>query len=219
MTAIVEPQITAPSSHDPHALNLMGRRACVAIALLGTLVFANGIRGAFYVDDFATIVDNTTIRHLWSPSTVLSPPNGCAAAGRPLLNLSFALNYAWGETAPAGYHVVNIALHVLAGLVLYGVVRRTLLLRLFPADRATRLAMVVGLIWVAHPLQTESVTYIVQRAELLAGLWYLLTLYCTIRGATDARRPAAKMWYVAAVTSSQPAWHRTRSWRRLRRCY
>ncbi|HEV3003406.1 MAG TPA: hypothetical protein VGX78_03050, partial [Pirellulales bacterium] len=183
------------------AAGLTVRRACLAIALLGTVAFANGVRGAFYLDDFVTIVNNPTLRHLWPLTAVLSPPNGCTAAGRPLLNLSFAINYAVGKTEPLGFHLVNIALHVLAALVLFGVVRRTLLLRSFVVDRAMRLAMLVTMLWVVHPLQTESVTYIVQRAESLAGLLYLLTFYCVIRGATLERRDKALRWYLLAVIS------------------
>ena len=78
------------------------------------------------------------------------------------------------------YHAGNLLIHLLAALTLFGIVRRTLLL---PALRdrfggaSTGLAAAAALIWALHPLQTESVTYIVQRAESLMGLCYLLTLY------------------------------------------
>jgi hypothetical protein len=64
------------------------------------------------------------------------------------------------------------------------------------AQAATGIALAAALIWTIHPLQTESVTYIVQRAESIMGLFYLLTLYCVIRGAGSARPMA---WYVLAV--------------------
>src|SRR2546423_137761 len=57
----------------------------------------------------------------------------------------------------------------------------------------------VALLWVAHPLQTESVTYIVQRAESLMGLFYLLTLYAFVRGATAAERATRLRWFGAAL--------------------
>ena len=63
---------------------------------------------------------------------------------------------------------------------------------------STGLALAVALVWALHPLQTNSVTYIVQRAEALVGLFYLLTLYCFVRGATSARGSA---WYAAAVAA------------------
>ena len=83
----------------------------------------------------------------------------------------------------------------------YGIIRRTLLSdrsRERYGDAATSLALVISLIWMVHPLQTESVTYVVQRAESLMGLFYLLTVYCALRGFQSAR-PA--IWYALAVLS------------------
>ena len=129
-------------------------------------------------DDNHAIVDNSTIRH-WS--TAFWPPLNTTASGRPILNLSLAINYAISGTAVWSYHALNLAIHVLAGLTLFGIVRRTLAPRAGPA--ASLIAFSAALLWTLHPLQTESVTYIVQRAESLMGLFYLLTLYCFIRGA------------------------------------
>ena len=78
------------------------------------------------------------------------------------------------------YHAGNLLIHLLAALTLFGIVRRTLLLprcATGSAGASTGLAAAVALIWALHPLQTESVTYIVQRVESLMGLCYLLTLY------------------------------------------
>ena len=98
-----------------------------------------------------------------------------------------------------GYHATNLAIHLAAALLLFGLLRRTFLL---PAMRdgwgaaATPLALAVALLWAVHPLQTESVTYVVQRAESLVGLFYLLTLYGLVRGATAAR-PLG--WYAVSA--------------------
>ncbi len=115
-----------------------------------------------------------------------------------MVSWTLAANYAWGGLEPVGYHAVNLLVHLAAGLLLYGLVRRTL--RLPPAPRppaeAAWLAAAAALLWVVHPLQTESVTYVIQRAESLAGLWSLAALYAVLRGASAAR-PAP--WYAAAV--------------------
>ncbi|HEY5079078.1 MAG TPA: tetratricopeptide repeat protein, partial [Opitutaceae bacterium] len=123
-------------------------------------------------------------------------PGGSTVAGRPVLNLSLALNYAISGTGVWSYHAFNLAIHVLAGLALLGILRRTLALRGDP--RATAIALSVALLWTLHPLLTESVTYIVQRAESLMGLLYLLTLYCFLRGATATRR-SARAWYALSI--------------------
>ncbi len=98
--------------------------------------------------------------------------------GRPLLNLSFALSYALGGMNPWAYHAVNLAIHVLAALVLFGVVRRTPF-----AGNGTATAAAVALVWALHPLQTGAVTYIAERSEAIMALFYLLTIYGFIRHA------------------------------------
>jgi tetratricopeptide (TPR) repeat protein len=147
------------------------------------------------LDDHRSIADNSTIRH-WS--TAFWPPVNTTACGRPVLNLSLAINYAISGTAVWSYHALNLAIHVLAGLTLFGIVRRTLAPR---AGRAASLiAFSAALFWTLHPLQTESVTYIVQRAESLMGLFYLLTLYCFIRSAAaDVRRH--RLWSALCVAA------------------
>ena len=146
-------------------------------------------------DDNPTIVDNSTIRH-WS--TAFWPPINTTASGRPILNLSLAINYAISGTAVWSYHALNLAIHVLAGLTLFGIVRRTLVPRAGPA--AALIAFSAALLWTLHPLQTESVTYIVQRAESLMGLFYLLTLYGFIRGAEADGRPRRR-WFALSVAA------------------
>ncbi len=166
----------------------------------GLYAYHNSLRGPFIFDDVHAVLNNPTIRQLWPLWRVMSPPPG--TTGRPVVNLSLALNYALGGLNVWGYHAVNLAIHILAALALYGVVRRTLLgpsLRDRYGDEAPWLALAVALIWVVHPLQTESVTYIITRTESLMGLFFLLTLYCVIRGA-DSSHPGA--WYAVAAGSS-----------------
>ena len=148
-------------------------------------------------DDKSSLTDNLSICRLWPLGPVLSSPLGSVVRGRPLLNLSYALNYAVGGTAVSGYHLVNLLIHALAGWTLFALVRRTLrrpsLEERFGRD-ATVLALAVSAIWAWHPVQTEAVTYLSQRAESLMGLFYLLTLYCFARGAgTDGK--SRRLWF------------------------
>ena len=174
--------------------------AAVGLLVVAVCVpYANSFHGPFVFDDVPSIVANRSIRHLWSTQVLAASPDAITTTGRPVVNLSLAINFALGGLAVEGYHVVNLALHVLAALALLALVRRTLLLPMLSArfgQASTALAMVVALLWALHPLQTESVTYIVQRAEAMVGLFYLLTLYGLLRGAT-AVRPRA--WYAATV--------------------
>ena len=166
------------------------RALAALIVLAGLAAYANSLSGPFIFDDDASIVHNPTIRHLWAWPGPLAPPGGGGRTveGRPVLNLSFAINYALTGGRAWSYHALNLAIHLLAGLALFGVARRTLA-RVAGALPEV-LAFAIALLWTLHPLQTESVTYVVQRAESLMGLFYLLTLYCFIRGAGTGPVPA-----------------------------
>lgn len=141
------------------------------------------------LDDSFAVTANSSIERLWPIGPVLKPPAHATTVGRPLLNLSFALNYAFNGPRIQGYHAFSVLAHVLAGMTLMGVIRRTLLLPQFRerlGKMALPLAFFIALLWLLHPLQTESITYISQRAEAMMGVCYFLTLYGLIRGAASS---------------------------------
>jgi hypothetical protein len=164
----------------------------VLVIVAGLAVYANSFAGVFVFDDSVHILQNERIRDLSALPKVLS-------GRRPVVDFTLAVNYALDELTVRGYHAVNLAIHIAAALILFGTVRRTLQRKMF-LDRFSRssswLALVSALIWVVHPLQTQSVTYMIQRAESLMGLFYLLTLYCVIRGVESSRSTA---WFTLAV--------------------
>lgn len=192
------------------ASSVVRAAALIVVAIL--LSYANSLSGAFVFDDKGAILENATLRRLWPPGDVLSPPiDGLPVTGRPITNLSFALNYAVHGSNALGYHVANIAIHVLCALMLFGVVRRTLE-RVPPIRRrdavahtgpsnatparrneraALALATTAALLWSVHPLQTAAITYLSQRAESLATLLILFSLYAFIRGNTGNAAPRA----------------------------
>jgi protein O-mannosyl-transferase len=191
------------------------------LVLAAVAAYYGTFSAPFVFDDTRSILENPTVRHL--SLAALSPPaGGMTVSGRPLLNLSLAVNYAISGTQVWSYHVLNLLIHVLAGLTLFGVVRRTLetvgtggrpALRSLGEGGATRpylVAFVIALWWTLHPLQTESVTYVIQRAESLMGLFYLLTLYCFIRGveapsafadASADKEAGSSAWLVLSVVA------------------
>ena len=175
-------------------------RAWLAATLLigaGTLAYANSFSGVFVFDDRLEIVKNPALERLWPPGRAML--GGKTMPARPLPYYTFALNYALHSTSLWGYHAVNLAIHLAAGLVLFGLIRRTLAMPRVPPRYQTAadgLALAAALLWLVHPLQTESVTYIYQRMESLMGLFYLLTLYCFVRGAAS---PRPRLWLEAAV--------------------
>jgi tetratricopeptide (TPR) repeat protein len=202
----------------------LGTILCAAaIAVAGIAVYWNSLDGQFMFDDQGWIVDNSSIRHLWPPSEWLFPADAAHVGGRPTVSFTLALNYAIGGLDVRGYHVVNMAIHILAALMLFGVARKTLLLSFRRSSLssnfrpptsdlpATGLAFAIALIWVVHPLNTEAVSYVIQRAESLVSLFYLLTFYAVIRGATASNgstldgsqdpspQHSSRRWYFAAV--------------------
>ncbi len=161
----------------------------LVLGLAGVVVYARTFAVPFVFDDVHAIVQNLRIRE-WSAELLRSD--------RPLVELTLAFNYALGGLGVAGYHVVNLALHVGCGLLLYDVVRRTFRLTGSLPGREDDAAFVAGLIFLVHPLQTESVTYVIARSEVLMALCYLATLDLVLVGETHPQRRAIA-WVLAIL--------------------
>ena len=170
--------------------------ALAAIVLAVSWAYEPALGAAFVFDDRPAITENVSLQ---SWSSVWHPPPGSPVSGRPVANLTFALDQ-WAGHGSVGYHAVNILIHLAATLLLFGIVRRTVVAAgLATAERAHWQAFVVSAVWAVHPLNTAAVVYAVQRVESLMAVFYLLTLYCAIRGAHSVRR---RWWCVAAVAAS-----------------
>jgi len=179
--------------------------AAALIALAIVLAYVGTLHAPMFFDDIPAIRDNPTIRHWGDWRSLLLPAPSLAqisgVTARPLINLSLAANYAVGGLDPVGYHVVNIAIHLAAALALFGILGRVLARPEFPpsiseGSQPVRLAFAMALLWAVHPLQTESVTCIVQRTESLMGLCLLLTVYAFVRYAAGGA--CAGSWGAAA---------------------
>jgi Flp pilus assembly protein TadD len=183
----------------PRASGIGWRAGVIVVAVV--LAYANSLRGPFVLDDNASIVQNEQIRELSRPSAVLLPERDSPVAGRPLVNLSFALNYAAGGLDVRGYHAVNVALHLVCALLAFGLIRRTLELprvRRHVAGSSIDLAFAAALLWAVHPLNSEVVDYLTQRSESMMAALYLSTLYTANRALTAPRK---RMWQSLAVVS------------------
>lgn len=205
-SVLIKPQSEQAAAAAPAGACACGnpRTVWLAVAILALVVvatFANGVGGEFVFDDEPTILNNRSIRDLGNVGAIFSPPTDATTLGRPLANVTFAVNHAISGPEPWSYHVVNIAIHVGAVLVLFGVLRRVLRRAVWRGSFANDevwLALMVAGLWAVHPLQTESVTYVVQRVESLAGLFYLLTVYCFLRSVESAQ---AWRWQLGAVVA------------------
>lgn len=144
----------------------------LALCLLGGGIYANSLRAPWYFDDFPWIVENPAIRNLGATLANMS------FVSRGVASLTFALNYRFGGLVPEGYHAFNIIIHVISSGVLLLILRRVFRENLL-------LPFAGALIFLAHPIQTQAVTYVIQRHASLCGLFWLFSLLFFIK-ARDA---------------------------------
>jgi len=153
------------------------RRAGVLLVLC-VLLYANSLGGSFHYDDFHSLVDNAHLRDGANIASFFVDPDMFSADPdksmyRPLLLLTYSMNYAWGQYDTWSYHLVNIALHALASILVAALAGH-----LIGRDSAVWIA---GLFFLLHPLATEPVNYISSRSESLAACFYLLVLLLHVR--------------------------------------
>lgn len=150
--------------------------ACLVICAVGVIVYSNTLHSSFHFDDETSIIDNLALRNLGDLSSVFrySPT-------RFVTYLSFALNYSLGGLDVTGYHLVNLFLHIAASLMVRLLTREILRAPFFKETdlprKASLVSLIAALVFVAHPLQTQAVTYLAQRAAVLAALAYVSAMY------------------------------------------
>lgn len=187
----------APTQPDPRDSEWSERalkrlRTGLVLALLAAvwLAYATSFSGTFVFDDENQILMNPDV----TQSTLGELLTGST---RPVTDLTLKMDWHLGGgpglTSPderpsaTPFHVTNLAIHSLAALTLFALIAGTLRLPRFDEkltrQRALSIAFAVACLWAVHPLTTQSVTYIVQRAEAMMGLFYLLTLYTLLRTA------------------------------------
>lgn len=179
-------------AHSAPANSGAPRAWIVAVVLAVSIgaVYGRALDVPFIFDDIIAIRGNESIFSLWPLTGTtahpgpLNPAQDLPTTARPLVNVSLAINYYFGGVDPTGYHAVNMAIHFFSALLVWAIMRRTLRLSYFAGrfkSSAGWLAFAVALLWALHPLQTEAVIYATQRTELMMALFYLATLYCSLR--------------------------------------
>ena len=137
------------------------------LAALGSILYSRTLHIPWVFDDINNIVENPLIQDLRLAFERVGNPRGIAY-------LSFALNYRFGEYGLPGFHLVNIAIHIVTSFTVFLIARRIFRESLW-------LPLAAGLIFLAHPIQTQAVNYIVQRMASMCGLFFFLSLYFYIR--------------------------------------
>lgn len=163
--------------------------AFAAFLLIGILLYGHTLNVPFYLDDSINVRDRLYAMKALSFHELTKASFESFALRRPLANLSFALNYYFHGLQPAGYHVVNIAIHILNGALLYLLIFKTLTL---PGHRdrfkaPARVAFFAALLWFVNPMQTQAVTYVIQRMTGMAALFFLGALMLYVYGRLSRR--------------------------------
>lgn len=183
------------------------------------LIYSNSIHGAFVLDDETSITHNYVIKNLHD---FLFEGVGYSFNPRRFVTyLTFALNYHWGGLDVTGYHIFNLAIHAITALLVYLLCRLTLLTPFFAAPPTmpggaagqgrgyqTLIPLLAALLFVCHPVQTQAVTYIVQRTAALVTLFYVLSLVCYVKGRLCAEHPGRPLsarstgWFALALLAA-----------------
>jgi tetratricopeptide (TPR) repeat protein len=176
------------------------------LGVLVFLIYASTLTGPFIFDDKHNIQQNPYIRlERLSPGGIAKAALESPSKHRPVANISFALNYYFHRYNPVGYHFVNILIHIINGTLLYLFTKATLLTPALKTDydrfAAGWIPVFTAFIWTLHPLQTQSVSYIVQRMNGLATLFYLscLWFYAKYRLSKGTKRSS---WLLAGYAAS-----------------
>ncbi len=175
---------------NPGFLSRRSFPAILLILLAGILVYANTFQVPFVLDDLYVIVQNPGIRGLANFSHVNSPVQQILLP-RIIAYFSFALNYQFGGLHVAGYHLVNLIIHLISGLLVYVLLHLTFQTP-YLRERAKGsgvgvtlcgfVPLFAALLFIVHPVQTQAITYIVQRMASLAAMFYLLSVVLYVIG-------------------------------------
>jgi len=170
---------------------------------LGFLIYSNTFESPFVFDDELRILDNPAIRmdELSAQSLWNAAFGKYSARSRPVGNISFALNYYFHQYEPAGYHLVNIIVHVVNGILLWLFLKKTLSLKSVRSEKnhTEWIALSAALLWLVNPVQTQSVTYIVQRLNSMAAMFFLLSFIFYLNGRLTAQKKRRWAWFLGAV--------------------
>ena len=191
------------------SLSIAATHTIVALilALSAGLVYFNTLNSPFVFDDLRMITDNPTIRiQQWSLDGLINIFQ--LSGNRPIPVLSFAFNYFFDGYNTFGYHIVNIFIHALTGFLFYFFVTSTLKIssRLKADSYSSHnaaipiLAALTALLWLVHPVNTQSVTYTVQRMNSMSALFCMLSFNLYIEGRLHGAKTALFLYILSLLS-------------------
>ena len=176
-----------------------------AFAVIGFTIYSNTFKTPFIFDDQAHIPDNPHIQiKELNFKSIIDAGFESPLPQRPVANISFALNYYFNRLDVTGFHLINISIHILTAFFLYLLFKHTLSLPVLQKKyhNTEYLPFCAALVWLAHPLQTQSVTYIVQRMNSLAAMFYILSLLLYVKGRlSQISSSRGWLWFAGCITA------------------
>ena len=183
-------------NNNPYRNSITNFLAIAAICLTGILIYSNTLDSPFQFDDQRSIVENYSLREpfnlkgIWNFDQV-----------RSVAYFSLAINYHFSHLQVRGYHLINIIIHLSSAILVCWFVHLTFSTPYSTGKEISQhrrlIAFFSGLIFVTHPIQTQAVTYIIQRCTSLASLFFLLSLTLYIKARlTLIGKFMARSWIV-----------------------
>jgi tetratricopeptide (TPR) repeat protein len=178
-----------PPKDKPYLAKISGWRSFVMLGLMLFLAYSNTFDVPWQLDDYGNILGNPKV-HAQYPhlSTVTEPFVSFFEDGhlnRPLALTTFALNWYLGKDNPFGYHVVNLAIHILTAyflfLTLLALFKTPRLEGIYTRQQVAFVSLLAAALWAVNPIQVQAVTYIVQRMASMCGLFYILSIYLYVK--------------------------------------
>ena len=162
------------------------KTSIILLIAIGAILYANTFSNEFVWDDDALIKENTYIKSWHHISDIFSKDlyyHKCGANYyRPTQSLSFMLDYHLWRLKPFGYHLTNMILHILCACILFFLINTI-------SNGNQKLSLITSLIFITHPVHTQAVTYISGRADPLAGLFFLLSIFLYIKSSRKRSTP------------------------------
>jgi protein O-mannosyl-transferase len=180
--------------------------ALIFLAALGLLAYSNGLTNGFHFDDYEGILQNPSLRDLRNIPGFFADPVIFRLTKkldwRPVVQISYAVDYAVGRYNPIVFHVTDVLFHILAAWLIFLIVDEVL--KQTAAPPATELprawiALAPAMLFVVHTVNTQTVNYSWARSSLLAGLFYLLAFYCHLRGPFRSNGRGSQLWHAGAL--------------------
>ena len=175
------------------------------LVLVTLILYSATIDHSFHFDDAANIWSNPYIQiSSLSFDKLVTAGFKSVNAKSPVENISFALNYYLHGLEVRGYHYVNIFIHLLAGIILYYFVKATLCLPLYrdKYSKSQFIPFFTALIWLVHPLHIQSVTYIVQRMNSMAGMFFIMTMLFYVKARLTPEKTKKILLFLFSLIAS-----------------